>query len=194
MQRHQQQQQQPHHYHCGYQSDDRWLDRSTYVLFIGMHYPTGIRTGGMQHMIKYWRRFHKYINKAAQKKNVTFCRGCKGEGMRKGEGEVELRCFPKLGVKLGRGKRMCASCLMRMRIRIRFQFRMRMRKFASNFKPANVSYATPNTGCCLRCCCLMQCHITWSQPEQILWGQCSIRNKHINVLFSCQHEPGMDSL
>lgn len=51
-------------------------------------------------------------------------------------------------------------------------------------------YATPNTGCCYRCCCLMQCiHITstWSHPWHILWGQWSIRNKHINVLFSCQH-------
>lgn len=75
MQRHQQQQQ-PHHY----QSNDRWLDRSTYVLFIGMHYPTGIRTGGMQHMIKYWRRFHKYINKAAQKTTLHFAGGAKGKG------------------------------------------------------------------------------------------------------------------
>lgn len=117
-----------------------------------------------------------------------------------GGGRGELRCFPKLGVKLGRvsGKRMCASCLMRMRMRIRIRFQFRMRKFASNCRLANVSYATPNTGCCLClcycCCCLMQCHITWSQPEHILWGHCSIRNKHINVLFSCQHELCMDSL
>lgn len=197
--------QQPHHYprRVSCKSNDRSYALSTYVLFIGMHYPTGIRTGGMQHMIIYWRRFHKYINKAGQKKR-SILQGVqlqKGRSEWEGEGEGGRGicvAFPSWAwnsdvVKRVSGKRMCASCLMRMRIRIRFQFRMR--KFASNCRPANVSYATPNTGCCLcYCCCLMQCHITWSQPEHILWGHCSIRNKHINVLFSCQHELGMDSL
>lgn len=94
MQRRHQQQQQPHHYHCGYQSNDRWLDRSTYVLFIGMHYPTGIRTGGMQHMIKYWRRFHKYINKAAQKTTLHFAGGAKGKGGERERGKWSCAAFP----------------------------------------------------------------------------------------------------
>lgn len=96
MQRHQQQQQ-PHHYHCSYQSNDRWLDRSTYVLFIGMHYPTGIRTGGMQHMIKYWRRFHKYINKAAQKKKRSILQGVQRGRDEKGRGRSGTALLSQAG-------------------------------------------------------------------------------------------------
>lgn len=77
--------------YCNMTTNVRSIDRSswTYVLFIGMHYPTGIRRGSQHAAYDYRRRrFHKYINKAGQK--------AWGRSAEKGD----VCCFPKQGVKL----------------------------------------------------------------------------------------------